>query len=394
MTIWLSSQNVFGYLNRHGIDASNAPDLNQVEHKVAKNFNLIVNLPDARKLIVKQERYSPDGKTYDEFLNEWRIQELVQHFPALNHLRLFIPEVLHFDAENSIIVSNYLKDYRDLAEFYAKENIFPTAIASAIGVILAAFHRATLNRQEYRDFFCQGDEALTINGGIPHIVHRLDRISPDVFGQVPTDGLKFFSLYQRYESLKSAIAQVTSSLDPCCLTHNDLKLNNILLHDDWEQLLLKKAPLEGGIVHLIDWERCAWGDPAFDLGMLISSYLLLWLRSLVVSKAIAIEESLRMAMIPLEQLQPSIAALAKAYFNHFPEIVERRPDFLNRVVQCSGLALILQIQSTLQHSKTFGNTGICMLQVAKALLCRPEQCISTVFGTAASEIVRLQPTLA
>lgn len=167
-----------------------------------------------------------------------------------------------------------------------------------------------------------------------------------------------------------------------------------MLHDDWEQILLRAEPSDSSIVRLIDWERCSWGDPAFDLGMLIGSYLQMWLISLVVSKSIAIEDSLRMAMTPLEKLQPSIAALVTAYFGNFPEIIECRPDFLRRVVQFSGLALIIQIQAMLQHQKTFGNVGICMLQVAKSLLCRPEQSIPTVFGAAASEITGLSPALA
>ena len=32
------------------------------------------------------------------------------------------------------------------------------------------------------------------------------------------------------------------------------------------------------------------------------------------------------------------------------------------------------------YEKSFGNQGICMLQVAKSLLCRPEQSLATVFG--------------
>jgi hypothetical protein len=392
MVFWLSSQNVFEYLNRHGIYAPQEQDLNQIEHKAAKNFNLILSLLDGRKLLVKQERYTPEGKTSGEFLNEWRIQEFLQHFPEVAHLRLWLPEVVYFDAEDSIIVFNYLNDYRDLGNFYA-ENVFPTAIASAVGTTLAAFHRATLNRQEYRDFFCQGHESEPINGGIPHLIRRLDRISPEVFGQVPADGLKFFALYQRYESLRTAIAELTDTIEPCCLTHNDLKLNNILLHNDWEQILREESSRRS-IIRLIDWERGSWGDPAFDLGMLIGSYLLLWLKSLVVNKSIDIEDSLRMAITPLEQLQPSIATLAITYLDNFPEILEYHPQFLRRVVQFSGLALILQIRATLQHRKTFGNMGICMLQVAKSLLCRPEQSISTVFGVTASEIISSYPALA
>jgi 5-methylthioribose kinase len=209
---------------------------------------------------------------------------------------------------------------------------------------------------------------------------------PEVFGWIPADGLKFFALYQRYDSLGQAIIELTNAFDSCCLCHGDLKLNNILLHLDWGQILAKSESSSLSIVRLIDLEFCGWGDPAFDLGTLIASYLQLWLSSLVVSKTIDLEESLRLAMTPLELVQPSIAALAEAYLRKFPEILVRRPDFLLRVVQFAGLALIQQIQATIQYQKVFGNAGICMLQVAKSLLYRPTESISTVFGISESEL--------
>lgn len=143
-------------------------------------------------------------------------------------------------------------------------------------------------------------------------------------------------------------------------------------------------------MRIIDWERSCWGDPAFDLGMLIASYLQIWLSSLVVSQSLSIEESLRLAMTPLEQLQPSIAALTKAYFDIFPEILEYRPNFLQRVMQFAGFALIQRIQAMIQYQESFGNRGIAMLQVAKTLLCCPEPSIPTIFGTAAAELTQLR----
>ncbi|MDZ8134787.1 MAG: aminoglycoside phosphotransferase family protein [Nostoc sp. DedQUE04] len=386
MTFLLSSQNVFDYLFRQEVCSHKEPDLSQIEQKVAKNFNLLVSLSDGHKFLVKQERHAQEGQTAGEFLNEWRIQEFLQRFSQLNYIRPMLSEALHFDTQHSIIVFNYLNDYCDLAEFHIKENIFPSAIATSIGATLATIHRATFNRQEYQEFFSHNSEGVGIEQ-TPKFLRGLERISPEVFGQVPADGLKFFALYQRYDSLGKAIAELATTFEACCLTHNDLKLNNILLHNDWEQTISQAEQSNHSIIRLIDWERGAWGDPAFDLGMLIASYLQFWLGSLVVSKAIDIEESLRLAMTPLEMIQPSIAALTQAYLSNFPEILEHRPDFLRRLVQFSGLALIQQIQAMLQYQKSFGNTGICMLQVAKTLLIRPEQSISTVFGVAESELI-------
>ncbi|RCJ40851.1 aminoglycoside phosphotransferase [Nostoc minutum NIES-26] len=378
MTFVLGSQNVFDFLVEQSI--CNVEDKAQceIEHKSAKNFNLLLTLPGDRQLLVKQERRNRDGNTSGEFLREWQIQEFLHRFPELSEMRFWLSEGIYFHPEYSIIVLNYLNNYHDLMDFYATENLFPLQIATSIGTILAKIHRLTFNSQDYQDFFSQNQDNQSPDI-VTHLVRNLERIGPEIFGSVPADGLKFFSLYQRYDSLGQAIAELGSSLAPCCLTHNDLKLNNILLSNDWQQA---KSPL----VRFIDWERCGWGDPAFDLGTLIGSYLLMWMKSLITSKTMSIDESLRMATTPLELLQPSLAALAIAYTAEFPQILQRRPDFMRRVVQYSGWMLITAIQSRLQYQKSFGNMDICMLQVAKSLLCRPEQSIPTIFGMEASAL--------
>lgn len=386
MRFLLSSQNVAEYLVEQGLCDQEEQTQIQIEPKVAKNFNLLLSLPNDHKLLVKQERYNQDGKTAGEFAREWRMHEFLQQFPELGHLRPCLSEILHFDAENSIIVFNYLNDYRDLAAFYAKEKVFSTVIAASIGTVLATIHRVTFDRQDYRSHFTSPNRDATSDQVIK-LMRGLDRVSPEIYGQVPADGLKFLVLYQRYDSLGQAIAELSQASVRCCLTHNDLKLNNILLPTEWEQAIFKAEQTGESLIRVIDWERSGWGDPGFDLGMIIASYLQIWLSSLVTSRTIDLEESLRLATIPLEHLQPSIAALASAYFEHFPEILVHRPDFLRQVMQFAGLALIQAIQATIQHQKVFNNTGICMLQVAKSLLCRPEQSAQTVFGMSATQLI-------
>ena len=402
----LNSDNIFEYLKRHNFGDRLSQNESTVEPLAAKNFNLLVTLSDKpngqreradrrkttgdasasraslrRKLLVKQERHNLEGKAAGEFESEYRIQKWLQQFSECKNLRPFLPELLHFDAENSIIIFRYLDDYRDLMDFYVKESNFPVEIPGAIGTVLATIHRDTFNHENHREFFENKENSLAGNR-VPYLIKGLERIKPEIFGAIPADALKFFALYQRYDSLERAIAELGNAFTPSCLTHNDLKLNNILLHTDWQQT-------DDSIIRLIDWERCSWGDPAFDLGTLIASYIQLWLGSLVISKSLSIEESLSLAMTPLEQLQPSIAALTKAYLETFPEILEHRPDFLLRVVQFAGFALIQQIQAMIQYQKSFGNTGIAMLQVAKSLLCRPERSMPTLFGKAVIEIVQI-----
>ena len=383
MTFSLSTNNVLEYLVTQKICTKLEPKPSEIELKEAKNFNLLLNWQSGRKLLVKQERINREGKTIGEFFNEWRLQELLQQFPELNHIRTLISEVLHFDKNYSIIVFNYLDKYFDLTDLYTEKEEFPTTIASLIGKVLSTIHRTTFNNQEYQNFFLEDSEDIVVNEAL-HLSLGLEQISPEIFGHIPADGIKFLVLYQRYDSLGKAILDLSAAFNPCCVTHNDLKLNNILLHNNWEQDNFSQDEIS--LIRFIDWERSSWGDPASDLGTVISSYLQFWLGSLVVSKSININESLSLAVIPLEKIQPSITAVTQAYFDNFPEIIQHRPDFLKRVVQFAGLALINRIQAMLHYEKSFGNAGICMLQVAKSLLCRPEQSIYTVFGVTEAEL--------
>jgi thiamine kinase-like enzyme len=366
----LNRTNVFEYLSNHGYSLNPNPD--NLELISAKNFNILVTVSPESKLLVKQERHNRQGKAAGEFEGEWQVRKLIRDFPALQHWQQFLSSFAHFDREYSILVFEYRSDYRDLVDFYTEETVYPVSISQAIGTALAIVHRDTFDRQIYREAIDR-DRTNSGAGLVKDLIRSLERITPEIFGSIPDDGLKFYTLYQRYDSLGESLAELSNTFTPSCLTHNDLKLNNILVHHDWAQL-------EHGMVRLIDWERSAWGDPAFDLGTAIGSYLQMWLGSLVVSNSLSIEESLSLAMIPLDRVQPAIAALTEAYIQTFPQILEHRTDFLERAIQFTGLALIQGILSTIDYEKTFGNSSIASLQVAKALLCRPIQSMPTVFG--------------
>ncbi len=383
MQFGLSAKNVFSYLKEAGICAENSVAPDSIEVKLAKNFNLLVQWKEARSLLVKQEQRDRDGGTANEFLKEWTFHQMLQRFPSDFSGSTNTSECLHFDVENSILVYEYLQDYVDLDSFHRQNELFPPELAAHLGTIAATLHRTTFNQLEYADFISQSVPSLEPPATAS--ADNLARISPEIFGMVPSNCLKFFVLYQRYDSLGAAVAKLMDTMQPSCVTHNDLKLNNVLLHNQWEQRLTQTPSLN--IIRVIDWERCGWGDPAFDLGTLLANYLQLWLSSLVVDPSISIEESLRLSAISLEMIQPSAAALVEAYLAAFPEILEQHADFLTRVVQFTGLALIQQIVGSIQYQKYFGNSSICLLQVAKSLLCRAEQSIPTVFGMAEAAIV-------
>ncbi|WP_353929517.1 aminoglycoside phosphotransferase family protein [Okeanomitos corallinicola TIOX110] len=383
MRLSLSSENVIQYLQNAGLYSVEDGALYEHEWLGSgrNNRNLLVKLADDHQLLVKQENHTHADSSTHEFFNEWLFHELLQKFPVLGNISAISSSLLHFDLENSLLIRNYFSEYMELEKFYENNGIFPLEIANAIGATLAGLHRSTCQKREYRDFMDTAPQG-EFRYRYYNPAQGISSINQDIFGKIPTEALKFHAIYQQYESLESAIADLAYEWKPCCLTHNDLQLNNILLHSRWQQL-------DNCLVKFIDWEACAWGDPAFDLGTLLASYIKVWLSSLVTDPSLELEESLHLAIIPLEVIQPSILAVIRTYIHNFPMILDYHQDFILRVIQFTGLALTHHIQNAMEYHKYFDNRHLCMLEVAKSLLTMPEQAVLTIFGSSLSEI--LQP---
>lgn len=360
MPFLLSTQNVLTYLNERKITNANSDFLLDIQPKSGKNFNLLIKLKDQTAFLVKQEQHNLDGKTDEEFRREWCLQRLFAAFPELCHLRRWLVEPIDIDLDRSMIVVEYLSDFVDLYDFYESEQ-FPMSIVENLGRALGQIHRSTFNQHHYETFLIELNQGKSVNR-IPRVLYGLERLSVSVFGRVQQESLEFYRLFQRYESLGTAIAQLKASWNPCCLIHRDLRFPNILVQP------------ETANVRIIDWEKFGWGDPAYDLGTVIANYLMIWLRSLVIHKGLDLASTLKLAKVSIAQLQPSLAALRSAYFAEFSEI-----DFV-RSLQFAGVVLIDAIQIKLQYYEPFNNRDICQMQVAKTLLCQPEQAMQTVFG--------------
>lgn len=391
MTFLLSTENVVNYLQQQQLCHLDEKLLKPITAKEYKNFNLVVSFTGDRHLLVKQERYDSQNQTKGDLQNEWLINQFFNQFTELKNLRTLIPKIIFFDSKHSILVVDYLPNHLTLSEVYNQNDNhnFPPQLAASIGKALAEIHCSTWQHTEYKTFFKQHYQDKSV-AQKPNFLRGLERIGPGVFAQICPDALDFFKLYQRYPSLHQAVVELYESFHLGCLTHNDLRLSNILINHEWEQKLQQNNYQTSDLIKIIDWEFFHWGDPAFDLGILLSKYLQKWLSSLFLSSTIDLETSLRLATTPLTKLQPSIAAIFLSYINYFPKIVQYYPQFCQKVIQFAGLALIKDTQYSIEYHEPFDNRAIATLQVAKSLLCYPTQALPIVTGKTESELLNTQ----
>jgi thiamine kinase-like enzyme len=370
----LDSQNIVPYLQRWGLLQVDAQTVT-LQQLSAKNFNILVSAPTIQPLLVKQARIN-SGQQTDELCREWQIQKLLTTNPQLTQLATFLPKVLHCDRSNGIVVNHFWTPYIDLQDYYDTQHRYPPAIATTIGQCLGQVHHASFNPELQ-------PQIETALGNSPLLAQtcweRWQRLHTGIFAATPIDCLKFYKIYQQYPQLGKAVAELAQESVACCLVHNDLKLNNILLHHHPQS---SSAP-----VKIIDWECAGWGDPAADLGMAIGSYLELWLENLVVGSELSIQESLQLAVVPLTSLQSSLQALVNSYLTTFPEILQTQPNYLQRVLQYTGLCLMRRIETIIENDRFFDNQSIAILQVARQLLCNPLAFVHRIFGSDIHQLI-------
>ncbi|MDJ0735410.1 MAG: aminoglycoside phosphotransferase family protein [Nostocaceae cyanobacterium] len=387
MKIKLDYQNFFNYLIDTNICKQNELEDIQVQIKDSKTDHWLLNFADGSKLVVKQEPAHRIYNSSNMISHEQHIYQLVTSDPNLINISSLLPEIIHFDRDNWILVYKSPADYITLENYYEtlslesdskNGQVFPTSVAELVGTSLAKMHLETINFQNaYKNFMKEVQEEEFLYQ-FPYSEYLLDRVWHESLFKFPAEGFRFFDFYQRDDNLRKTVKHLVDHHQRCCLTHNNPQLNKILIPRQWQKRLSEYS--DENLVQLIDWERSNWGDPACDLGTAIAGYLLAWLNSIAVHPAIKLEQSLQLATIPLEVIRPSMVAMIQTYMQTFSKVVEESSDFLKRVIQFAGLALIYQIVENILSHKDFNNQGICMLQVAKNLLCQPEKSWTYIFG--------------
>jgi len=207
--------------------------------------------------------------------------------------------------------------------------------------------------------------------------YLISRIEPESLKKTQSVSWKFIGNFQQSEAVREVVTDLVLNHRHCCLTHNNIQFNNILIPRHWEKLVTETPDSDRSLIKLIDWEAYSWGDPACDLGKAILGYFLLWIDSMIVHPAIEIKKSIQLATIPLEVVRPSLVAMTKAYINTYPKILEDYPEFIKRVIQFAGLGLIYQLltEFQLQPEMALSHQNLYFF-IAAQLLCKPEKFLS------------------
>jgi hypothetical protein len=130
----------------------------------------------------------------------------------------------------------------------------------------------------------------------------------------------------------------------------------------------------------VDWEFASFGDPLWDVGSVLASYLTYWVDSMPLEDGSATEEAALHARHPVESMQPAIAAFWQAYTGPATSPgANSGATFLKAVRYCAARLLEVAYGET-QVSQAVSSRALVLTQLSLNLLKQPAESTWEVLG--------------
>lgn len=298
-----------------------------------------------------------DGPGNVGVLREGSVLERVTPLSLAARSPLHLPNVFAFDPAHGLLGLEWIANGETLHHFHRRSGEYPLTLAEQVGHALGFLHRGSReDRARYALADAFRDES--------DLLECFLRMRPDFYSRLSSAGIDFFASVQAdgpaMAGLQALSEQQLRDGDNALL-HGDLRQANLLR-------VLKSAKGAASVVYL-DWELSFWGDPARDLGSLLSDYVLGWLAPEHRSEVLA---------------RPTLETFARALLQGYAAGRERGfaidADFQERVVRWIGTALLISVYGISHYEQVLDARAHSVAKHALEMLGKPREWPGVLWG--------------
>ena len=366
----LNSDSVVHYLLQRGLlsfDSVVDGDLMVVEAP-RRNRNFKVTRQRQPGVFVKQVQ-EWDPQAIATVQREAWCYSLAKTLPELASLKEMLPEFHAYDQQRNVLVLELLSGFESLADYHIRLGKFPVEIAVALADILGAYHRET------RDKLQNLPQATIFPRMAPWIL-SIHQQQPGWFQSLSAANSQLLGIVKKYDQFATALDQLRSQWSFTSLVHGDIK---------WDNCLIQPATDSGKLkIKVIDWELADLGDPLWDVGAILQSYLCHWILSMPIWQGARPEEVIARAPYPLEALQAPI----NAFWNRYKEVAQipadQRKDALARSIGYGATRMIQSAYEALSFAAQINANALYLLQVSMNILLDTNEATRELFGISAA----------
>lgn len=366
----LNSDSVVHYLLQRGLlsfDSVVDGDLLVLEAP-RRNRNFKVTRQRQPGLFVKQVQ-EWDPQAIATVQREAWCYSLAKTLPELGALKEMLPEFHAYDQQRNVLVLEHLAGFESLAEYQLRLGKFPVEIAVALADVLGRYHRETKDKLEHLP------QAAIFPRMVPWIL-SIHQQQPGWFQSLSAANSQLLGIIKRYDQFATALDRLRAQWSFSSLVHGDIK---------WDNCLIQPASAESGLkIKVIDWELADLGDPLWDVGAILQSYLSYWILSMPTWPGASAEEVIARAPYPLEVFQAPINAFWNRYKGVAEIPPERHKEALARSIGYGATRMIQSAYEALSFSAQINANALYLLQVSMNILLDPDEATRELFGIPAA----------
>ncbi|MDQ0454752.1 phosphotransferase family protein [Rhizobium paknamense] len=365
--MYLSSGTLVPYLVSRG--ALSAADLVDDEVSVfdagRRNRNFKVSRRDGTGLFVKQvPMLVPE--TTQSLQREAALYSVVEGNPGFAGLAALLPRLRHYDRERHLLAVDLVPASQSLTFFAMQLTEKPEALealAAELGALLSVAHR-------------QSPEALAELGklgvfpGKPHWILSFHDSGDAIMPGMSQGARGVMTAVRQMPGLAASITALRAEWVPSCLIHGDLKTENFLVSQP-------DGPSGAANIQLIDWELADLGDPAWDAGCVLASFV----QPLVIGIYSNPAQTTPSPAGPTDVLraQRCCQAFWKAYAAPFAATSQQLALAGERCVRFAALRLVLTAYEMSQASPEMPSAALVALQAAASIFADPRAAARQLF---------------
>lgn len=313
-------------------------------------------------------KHAPPGEANRAYLAvEAEVYRRAQQDPGYLVLQPLLPPLRLYDETHRVLVLDFVSTARTVYEFDERHSTMGLCrISEPLGRSLGAYHNGLrIATEEQRD--------PVLPSTSPPWVLNLARPHPEGLREFSRAQAQVIRLLQQRADVRAVLDDLREGWFGSTIVHGDLKWANVLVEPD-------SAGQRAMGIKLVDWEMAAVGDPAWDVGSVLHSYLAHCVLAMDVDDDASPEAAAEAFTVALESVQPEQAMFWEVYARTAGLSGPDAARFLARVVQHCGARLL---QSAYEWSRTedrMPRSAAAILQLSMNILRQPEEAQRSVLA--------------
>lgn len=290
---------------------------------------------------------------------------LVNSNPALAPLKPLLPRFYTFDEVKKVLVLELLPDAENLGVFHRRCNEFPIQVAEQLGRALGTYHSSAIHP------FHQNE---TFPSRLPWILTFIQDGSASPYG-LSNANSEMLGILAKYPEFSIGLARLRDSWKATTLIHGDMKWENCVVYP-------RDAALDNLTLNVIDWEIADLGDPLWDVGSVMQSYLHSWATSAASSMGDpnSVSTTATIREVSIGAMRPALHAFWRAYSSamRFSPSEERHALVASLIYAAARL-----LQTTFEHlvsAPSMNPIHVSILQLSSNIMRKPEVAVDVFLG--------------